>query len=143
MSFHLNEDRLTVFVGNIDEKVTEELLFELFLQTGPLKNVSIPKDFKTGGKRNFAFVTFKHEVSVKYSINLLSGIKLFDKSLVVKKRHDKSDPSMKGNESVRQNNSYSEKNSSFNERTSQHKSSINSPSRNMTATQKRSDKNHI
>jgi len=77
----------TLFVGNLNEKVTEELLFELFLQAGPIKNVCIPKDRATGKQRNYGFVTFKHKVSVKYSIDLLNGIRMFEKSLSLNVKH--------------------------------------------------------
>ncbi|CAK8685478.1 unnamed protein product [Clavelina lepadiformis] len=71
----------TVFVGNLNENVSEAILYELFLQAGPVKNVSIPKDRTSGRQRNYGFVTFKHEVSVPYSIKLMNGIKLFDTAL--------------------------------------------------------------
>ncbi|KAL7879087.1 hypothetical protein AOLI_G00100610 [Acnodon oligacanthus] len=70
----------TLFVGNLDPQVTEELLFELFLQAGPLLKVKIPKD-NEGRSKQFAFVNFKHEVSVPYSMNLLNGIRLFGRQL--------------------------------------------------------------
>ncbi|GLV31800.1 uncharacterized protein CBL_07560 [Carabus blaptoides fortunei] len=38
------EDARTIFCGNLHIKVTEELLYELFLQVGPLEKVSIPND---------------------------------------------------------------------------------------------------
>uniref|UniRef100_A0A8C7AWE2 RRM domain-containing protein n=1 Tax=Neovison vison TaxID=452646 RepID=A0A8C7AWE2_NEOVI len=66
----------TLFVSNLETKVTEELLFELFHQAGPVVKVKIPKD-KDGKPKQFAFVNFKHEVSVPYAMNLLNGIKLF------------------------------------------------------------------
>jgi RNA recognition motif-containing protein len=34
----------TVYVGNLDQKVTNELLWELFLQVGTVVNVHIPRD---------------------------------------------------------------------------------------------------
>lgn len=67
----------TLFVGNLETKVTEELLFELFHQAGPVIKVKIPKD-KDGKPKQFAFVNFKHEVSVPYAMNLLNGIKLLE-----------------------------------------------------------------
>ena len=57
-------------MGNLETKVTEELLFELFHQAGPVIKVKIPKD--TDGKpKQFAFVNFKRKVSVPYAMNLL------------------------------------------------------------------------
>ncbi|KAK1785345.1 hypothetical protein P4O66_018725 [Electrophorus voltai] len=75
----------TLFVGNLDPQVTEELLFELFLQAGPLIKVKIPKD-NEGKSKQFAFVNFKHEVSVPYSMNLLNGIRLFGRQLNIQYR---------------------------------------------------------
>ncbi|KAM4704479.1 RNA-binding protein 7 [Rhinophrynus dorsalis] len=75
----------TLFVGNLDPRATEELLFELFLQAGPAINVKIPKD-KDGKPKQFAFVNFKHEESVPYGMSLLNGIKLFGRPLKIQFR---------------------------------------------------------
>ncbi|XP_051512021.1 RNA-binding protein 7 [Myxocyprinus asiaticus] len=75
----------TLFVGNLDLQVTEELIFELFLQAGPLIKVKIPKD-NDGKSKQFAFVNFKHEVSVPYALNLLNGVRLFGRQLNIKFR---------------------------------------------------------
>nr|Q6P0F4.1 RecName: Full=RNA-binding protein 7; AltName: Full=RNA-binding motif protein 7 [Danio rerio]AAH65641.1 Zgc:77304 protein [Danio rerio] len=73
----------TLFVGNLDPQVTEEVIFELFLQAGPLIKVKIPKD-NEGKSKLFAFVNFKHEVSVPYALNLLNGIRLHGRQLNIK-----------------------------------------------------------
>ncbi|XP_063799541.1 RNA-binding protein 7 [Pseudophryne corroboree] len=75
----------TLFVGNLDPRATEEILFELFLQAGPATNVKIPKD-KDGKSKQFAFVNFKHEESVPYGMSLLNGIKLFGRPLKIQFR---------------------------------------------------------
>ncbi|XP_027017046.2 RNA-binding protein 7 [Tachysurus fulvidraco] len=80
-----DEAERTLFVGNLDSQVTEELLFELFLQAGPLIKVKIPRD-NDGNSKQFAFVNFKHEVSVPYSMQLLSGIRLYGRQLNLKFR---------------------------------------------------------
>ncbi|XP_021443887.2 RNA-binding protein 7 [Oncorhynchus mykiss] len=80
-----DETDRTLFVGNLDPKVTEELLFELFLQAGPLFKVKIPKD-NDGKQKAFGFVCFKHEVSVPYGMNLLNGETLFGRTLKVQFR---------------------------------------------------------
>jgi splicing factor 3B subunit 4 len=38
----------TIYVGNIDERATEALVWELFLQVGPVVNVFLPKDRISG-----------------------------------------------------------------------------------------------
>ncbi|XP_075047554.1 RNA-binding protein 7 [Mixophyes fleayi] len=75
----------TLFVGNLDPRATEEILFELFLQAGPAITVKIPKD-KDGKSKPFAFVNFKHEESVPYGMSLLNGIKLFGRPLKIQFR---------------------------------------------------------
>ncbi|NXS56167.1 RBM7 protein, partial [Brachypteracias leptosomus] len=75
----------TLFVGNLDPKVTEELIFELFHQAGPVIKVKIPKD-KDGRPKQFAFVNFKHEESVPYGLSLLNGIKLFGRPIRIQFR---------------------------------------------------------
>ncbi|XP_057658869.1 RNA-binding protein 7 isoform X1 [Diorhabda carinulata] len=83
------DDEKTVWCGNLSDKVTEELLFELFLQAAPLERVRIPTD-KEGRKSNFGFVTFKHQQSVEYAVQLLNGIRLYDKNLNIKPRNPNS-----------------------------------------------------
>ncbi|XP_061406839.1 RNA-binding protein 7 [Lethenteron reissneri] len=74
-----------LFVGNLDPRATEEVLFELFLQAGPLVKVWIAKD-KDGKLKQFAFVTFKHEESVPYAMSLMNGIRLFGRALKLQYR---------------------------------------------------------
>lgn len=76
----MDEANRTLFVGNLETRVTEGILYELFLQAGPLFRVAIAKD-KEGKPKQFAFITFKHEESVPYSLNLLNGIRLYGRPL--------------------------------------------------------------
>ncbi|KAM6986707.1 RNA binding motif protein 11 [Aplochiton taeniatus] len=66
------ESDKTVYVGNLGSSVKEEILFELFLQAGPLKRVTIPKDHE-GRQRSYGFVFYKHAEAVPYAIALLNG----------------------------------------------------------------------
>ncbi|KAG5674377.1 hypothetical protein PVAND_004351 [Polypedilum vanderplanki] len=80
-----NEER-TIFVGNLNEKVTQDLLTELFLQVSPLERVSIPKESKDGKNKTYGFVTYKHRIAVPYALNIFSGTKLFGRELLLKNR---------------------------------------------------------
>ncbi|CAM9862926.1 unnamed protein product [Lampetra planeri] len=73
----------TLFVSNVDPQVTEGLLYELFLQAGPLCKVVIPKS-KPGVRSLKAFITFKHMESTPYALAMLHGILLFGKPLQLK-----------------------------------------------------------
>ena len=75
----------TVYVGNLDEKVTEELLWELFLQAGPVSNVHMPKDKVTGGHAGYGFVEFRGEEDAEYAIKIMNMIKLHGKAIKVNK----------------------------------------------------------
>ena len=43
-SLYERNQEATVYAGNIDAKVNESLLWELFTQCGPVVNVHIPRD---------------------------------------------------------------------------------------------------
>ncbi|NXX95455.1 RBM7 protein, partial [Centropus bengalensis] len=86
----------TLFVGNLDPRVTEELIFELFHQAGPVIKVKIPKD-RDGRPKQFAFVNFKHEESVPYGLSLLNGIKLYGRPIKIQFRSGSSHASQDGN----------------------------------------------
>ncbi|XP_078388032.1 RNA-binding protein 7-like [Cetorhinus maximus] len=91
-----NDADKTLFIGNLDLRVTEELLFELFLQAGPLLVVKIPKD-KDGKSKQFAFVHFKHVESVHYGKDLLNGIQLYGKAIKIQFRSGSVHESREGN----------------------------------------------
>ncbi|XP_035777908.1 RNA-binding protein 7-like [Anopheles albimanus] len=81
----MSEDERTVWCGNLSEKVTEELLYELFLQAGPVENVKIPRD-SDRRQRSYAFITYVHECSVEYAIKLFEGTSLYQRKLTLHKK---------------------------------------------------------
>ncbi|XP_006889875.1 PREDICTED: splicing regulator RBM11 [Elephantulus edwardii] len=102
----------TVFVGNLEARVREEILYELFLQAGPLTKVTICKD-REGKPKTFGFVCFKHPESVPYSIALLNGIRLYGRPINVQYRFGSSrssEPASQSFESCVKINSYSYRN---------------------------------
>jgi RNA-binding protein 7 len=74
-----NKDR-TLFCINIDTKCTEDILYELFLQAGPLENI-IRKEDRNGNL--ICLIIYKHAQSCEYALNLFNGIQLFNMSLKV------------------------------------------------------------
>lgn len=79
-----NQDN-TCYVGNLDPQVTEELIWELFTQAGPVVNVFLPKDRVTSAHQGFGFVEFKSLEDAEYAIRILSMVKLFGKPIRVNK----------------------------------------------------------
>ncbi|KAJ8649722.1 hypothetical protein MRB53_002745 [Persea americana] len=79
-----NQDA-TVYVGNLDAQVTEELLWELLVQAGPVVNVYVPKDRVTNLHQGYGFVEFRSEEDADYAIKTLNMIKLYGKPIRVNK----------------------------------------------------------
>ncbi|RWA03063.1 hypothetical protein EKO27_g12042 [Xylaria grammica] len=86
MAFLREQDKeATVYVGNIDERATDALIWELMVQAGPVVNVHLPKDRVTQSHQTFGFVEFNSEVDADYAANVMNGIKLYGKALRVNK----------------------------------------------------------
>jgi splicing factor 3B subunit 4 len=74
-----------VYVGNIDERATDALIWELMVQAGPVVNVHLPKDRVTQSHQGFGFVEFNGEVDADYAAKIMNGIRLYGKPLRVNK----------------------------------------------------------
>lgn len=79
-----NQDA-TAYVGNLDAQASEELLWELFVQAGPVVNVYVPKDRVTNLHQGYGFVEFRSEEDADYAIKVLNMIKLYGKPIRVNK----------------------------------------------------------
>lgn len=75
----------TIYVANFGEQATDEILEELFTQTGPVVKVII-RDVKDSTAK-YALVEFEDEASVLFAIELMNGVRLFDKEIQVKPRN--------------------------------------------------------
>lgn len=80
---HFNKTSNSMFVSNLDSRVTEEILAELFTFAGPVEDVFIPTDAQGASKR-FGFVEFCDESAVSYAQYLLDGVMLFSQPIRVK-----------------------------------------------------------
>ncbi|XP_030564943.1 uncharacterized protein LOC115765488 [Drosophila novamexicana] len=79
------EQTRTLFCNNLDERVTEEILYEVFLQAGPIESARIPLD-NTGRQRNFGFVTYQHKCAVPFAMELYQGLELFQKKVLIRQQ---------------------------------------------------------
>ena len=75
-----NQDA-TLYVGNLDAKVDEELLWELFVQCGPLASISLPRDRVTSCHQGYAFVEYKTTDDADYAIRILNMVRLYGKPI--------------------------------------------------------------
>ncbi|EAY12357.1 spliceosomal protein, putative [Trichomonas vaginalis G3] len=75
--FHDQNKDCTLFLCDISEHVTEEILTELFMQVGPVVFVNIPRDRITNRMNGYAFVEFRTEQDCMYALSVMQGVKLF------------------------------------------------------------------
>lgn len=94
MNASLNNPETTVYVGNIDPKVTKENLYELFVQVSPIANIRYPKDKVLQLHQGFAFVEFYTPEDCQYVVQLLNNtVQLYDRFLKVRKANVQSNGS--------------------------------------------------
>ena len=75
----------TVYVGNIDERFTQELLSELMSQVGPVRQVHMPQDRVSQTHQGYGFVEFDTPASAEYASKVLNGIRIWGKPIRVNK----------------------------------------------------------
>ncbi|RZF32643.1 hypothetical protein LSTR_LSTR016170 [Laodelphax striatellus] len=75
----------TVYVGGFDEKVSEEVLWELFLQAGRVVGIHLPKDRISQAHQGYGFVELFDEDDADYAVRIMNMIKLYGKPIRVNK----------------------------------------------------------
>ncbi|KAL9080282.1 MAG: hypothetical protein Q9157_000932 [Trypethelium eluteriae] len=82
---HWQDKEATVYVGNLDERVTDSLVWELMLQAGRIVNVHLPKDRVTQTHQGYGFVEFISEEDADYAAKIMNQIRLYGKPVRVNK----------------------------------------------------------
>ncbi|KAK0100943.1 hypothetical protein ONS95_013066 [Cadophora gregata] len=83
---HWEQDKeATVYIGNIDERVTDSLVWELMLQAGRIVNVHLPKDRVTQTHQGYGFVEFISEEDAEYAARIMNQVRLYGKPIRVNK----------------------------------------------------------
>ncbi|CAG8058497.1 unnamed protein product [Penicillium nalgiovense] len=83
---HWEQDKeATVYIGNLDERVSDSLVWELMLQAGRIVNVHLPKDRVTQLHQGYGFVEFISEEDAEYASKIMNGIRLHGKPIRVNK----------------------------------------------------------
>jgi RNA recognition motif-containing protein len=74
---------MNIYVGNLDFKVKEEELKELFSTYQSVSSVKIITDKMSGASRGFGFVTIDDSAEAAEAIKTLDGSSLAGKKIVV------------------------------------------------------------
>ena len=73
----------TVYIGGLSEDCHEALVRAAAVPFGPVKSVEIPRDFKSGTHRGFAFVEFEDPDDAVECIYNMNGSELLGRTLNV------------------------------------------------------------
>ena len=83
---HYDQDKdSTLYVGNLDERVTDAIVWELMNQAGPVVNVHLPKDRVTQIHQGYGFVEFASERDADYAAKIVNQIRVWGKPVRVNK----------------------------------------------------------
>lgn len=83
--FREQDKEATVYIGNLDERVTDSLVWELMLQAGRIVNVHLPKDRVTQSHQGYGFVEFISEEDAEYAARIMNQVRLWGKPIRVNK----------------------------------------------------------
>ena len=76
---------MTIYVGNLSYRATEEDLRTVFAEYGAIKRIVLPMDRETGRMRGFAFVDMGEDAQEESAIAELDGAEWMGRQLRVNK----------------------------------------------------------
>ncbi|MDD3877387.1 MAG: RNA-binding protein [Bacteroidales bacterium] len=82
---------MNLYIGNLDYKVREQQLEELFAEYGEVTSVKIIKDKFSGRSKGFGFVEMADDNGGKEAINALNGKPLLDREIIVSEARPKTE----------------------------------------------------
>jgi RNA recognition motif-containing protein len=82
---------VSIYVGNLSFKVTQEDVSSVFAEYGTVKRVQLPTDRETGRMRGFGFVEMSSDAEEDAAIEALDGAEWMGRSLKVNKAKPRED----------------------------------------------------
>ncbi|XP_070046351.1 uncharacterized protein [Nicotiana tomentosiformis] len=76
----------TVYVGNLDERVSDRVLYDILIQAGRIINLYIPRDKENYKPKGFAFAKYETEEIANYAVKLFSTSGLMELEGKMRKR---------------------------------------------------------
>ncbi|PIA15752.1 RNA-binding domain-containing protein [Coemansia reversa NRRL 1564] len=73
----------SVYIGNLDDRVTDAMIWELMVQAGPVVSVHLPKDRVTQSTQGYGFCEFQSAEDATYAVKIMNMVKLFGKPMRV------------------------------------------------------------
>jgi RNA-binding protein 8A len=72
-----------VFVSSVHEEATEEDIVDKFSKFGPIKNIMLPLDRRTGYVKGYAMVEYEKKTQAQRAIEEMNGASFMERSLQV------------------------------------------------------------
>ena len=82
---------MSIYIGNLSYKVTEDDLSSVFSEYGSVKRIHLPTDRETQRVRGFAFVEMNNASHEDAAIAALDGAEWMGRSLKVNKAKERED----------------------------------------------------
>ncbi|XP_004290246.1 PREDICTED: spliceosome-associated protein 49 [Fragaria vesca subsp. vesca] len=74
--------KFSVYIGNLDERVSDRVLYDILIQAGRVVDLHIPRDKETDKPRGYAFAEYETEEIAEYAVKLFSGlVTLYNRTL--------------------------------------------------------------
>ena len=97
---------MTIYVGNLSYRATEEDLTAVFAEYGAVKRVVLPTDRETGRMRGFAFVDMNEDAQEDAAITELDGAEWMGRQLRVNKAKPRDETNRRGGGGGMRRNEY-------------------------------------
>jgi len=95
---------MNIFVANLNYKVQDEELKQLFEGFGTVVSVRIITDRRTGRSKGYGFVEMSNDEEANNAFRELDGKEFHDKNIAVKKAFDKKNEKPQSNSDSGNNN---------------------------------------
>lgn len=76
-----------LYVGNLDYRISEEDLYELFSEYGKVTSVRIVRDRGSHRSKGFGFVDMEHDFEANRAVDNANGLIIADRKMVVRFGH--------------------------------------------------------
>ena len=83
MSMEINNEKLVIYVGGLDESVNEKTLHAAFIPFGEIKTIEIPLDHNTEMHKGFGFIEYEEYEDCLHSIENMNDAELCGRVLRV------------------------------------------------------------
>lgn len=71
-----------MYIGNLDERVSDRVLYDILIQAGRVVDLHIPRDRETDRPKGFAFAEYETKEIADYAVRLFTGlVTLYNRTL--------------------------------------------------------------